>query len=206
MSNLRPFISILALVALASCATTGGNSFDRDKAVSFTVGKTSKSEVIAALGKPWREEVYTAKKDGAGKDLAQPAVLSQVRYYHYQRDAAAKPAEAQAARNAVYTFSANTLVSYVVISTFAEDATDFDEERASRIIKGQTSREDVIALMGPPAGWGAYPVAQAADGRSMTYEVLLSLPKTSQRTLKTLRIYLDRQDIVTDYELDVRNR
>jgi len=206
MLNMRVAGCLAGIAVLAGCATTQGTSFDRHKALAVVPGDTTKTQVLAVLGKPWHEQTYTTKKDMADKDLVNPAIISELRYYYADRQTPGKPADAEAARNAFYTFNGGKLMSYWVISTFPDDSTEFDEQLVSKLVKGKTNEQEVLALWGQPAGRGIYPAAQQADGSSLIYEVFLFRPKANQRTYKTLRIFLDRNRTVTDYELNVRSR
>jgi hypothetical protein len=206
MTILKLFASVGVLAFLAGCATVSGQNFDPRKASGFVPGKSSKAEVLAAMGKPATEQTYTAKKDMADKELSNPAIISEIRYHYTDRQALAKPADMEAARNAFYTFDSGTLMSYWVLSTFADDSTDFDEQLVGKLVRGQTTEAQVIALLARPAGRGVYPAAKQPDGSSMIYEAFLLRRGTRQATYKTLRVYLDNKRVVTDYELNIRTR
>jgi hypothetical protein len=204
--NLKVFFFAAMIAVLEGCATTQGSAFNKQRAVSFVPGQSTKAQVVAALGKPFHEQTYTWKKDMADKELPNPAIVNELRFFHADRQASSKPAEVEASRNAFYAFNAGTLMSYWVIRTFPEDGTDFDENLAEKIVKKKTTEQEVIALLGQPAGRGIYPAAQHADGSSMIYEVFLYRPKTNQRTYKTMRVFLDKNRVVSDYELTIRSR
>lgn len=67
------------------------------------------------------------------------------------------------------SFWKDTLLSNVFVSSFKEDASNFDASKRTAIVKGKTTREEVIGLLGRPAGYAIYPVIKEKDGVAMLY-------------------------------------
>jgi hypothetical protein len=61
------------------------------------------------------------------------------------------------ARAIEFSFLDQVLVSYQFLSLFKADHMDFDETKVSAIKKGQTRREELVMLPGPPTGMAIYP-------------------------------------------------
>jgi outer membrane protein assembly factor BamE (lipoprotein component of BamABCDE complex) len=199
-------LAIGALSLLAACVTTSGKKFDPQQAARFVSGQTTKGQVLAVLGQPSNSKTYTLKKDMGGKDLDQPAVMTSIGYHYTDRQVKGQPDGTIGARSASYAFSADKLISWFVFSTFPEDATDFDEELVSKIVKGKTTKQQVIDILGRPAGYGVYPFGKQAQGSVMHYGVFMFRPGVRGGTMKTLSVFLDARDVVNDFDLNIKNR
>src|SRR6185503_7286045 len=64
------------------------------------------------------------------------------------------------ARAALYSFHDGRLVGYSYSSSFSADNTDFDDSAADRLVKGQTTEEQVLVLLGRPTGRSIYPLVK----------------------------------------------
>jgi len=103
------------------------------------------------------------------------------------------------ARGMTYYFFNDTLVGYGFVSSWKEDNTDFDEKKVEMIVKGKSTRADVVVLMGKPSGYYAYPLIKSDTDEAAVYAfVEARMNRTSQR--KSLAVSFDKGDVVSDVE------
>lgn len=169
----------------------------------FALEKATKAEVVSALGAPRRDTVYTAKRDMQGKDLANPLIINSLDYYFDDRLAQPAVAGIEPSRSAWLEFASDKLIGVTSISSFYQDSTNFDESLVKKLEKGKTTEEEVLRLLGKPAGRGVYPIAKEPSGTRMTYQVFLFDAKTRKGTMKILHVYLSPARIVSDFDLNV---
>lgn len=142
--------AVLALF-LAGCA---GQSFQKAPYDAFVLGKSTNADVAARMGKPVQSGVIT-KNDKQ---------ISQAIYVYAVNNPGLSAAKAQH----FYYFN-NVLIGSEYVSSFPDDSSDFDETKVSSIVKGVTTKSDVISLLGTPTGEFIYPLIERTDGRGLVY-------------------------------------
>jgi hypothetical protein len=94
------------------------------------------------------------------------------------------------------------MVADEFVSSFPNDATDFDESKVSAIVKGKSTRADLISLLGNPNGRGVYPFIKNKGETAAIYSY--SHVKGSVFNMKfyakTLVVSFDANSVVTDVE------
>ncbi|WP_353192178.1 hypothetical protein [Pandoraea pnomenusa] len=177
----------LLAVALTGCA---GTNFVRPADTALQNGKTTLSDVRTAYGSPYRES-SVSKNDQDVKLLS----------YAYAA-VGGTPVEAGVtpARSLSLAFWQDRLVSNVFVSSFKEDASTFDDAKRSAIVKGKTTRTDVIALLGRPAGYAIYPAIKEKDGQALVYSYTATSGSAFSLKIskRELIVTVDPNDIVTD--------
>ena len=103
---------------------------------------------------------------------------------------------------ALLVFFGGVLVSEEFVSSFKIDATDFDAARIKQIVKGKTSRNEVLAMLGKPAGEAVYPVVKKPDERALLYSYAQAKgnPFNMKFHSKLLIVSFDPAGIVTNME------
>jgi hypothetical protein len=146
----------LLIGSLAGCA---GSNFTRPADAALQDGKTTLAQVRADYGKPYREGSVT-------KNDQDVTTLS----YAYA-STGGTPLETGVipARSLELLFWKDTLVSNVFVSSFKDDASTFDASKRNAIVKGQTTRAQVVELLGRPAGYAIYPVIKDKTGQALVY-------------------------------------
>lgn len=190
-------------LAIGGCVTTTGVNFDRAKVNGFSIGKTTKAEVVAALGQPRRDQTYTIKKDLADKELASPLIVNELNYYF--QDSRGEPAVAgiEPSRSVWFNFSGDKLIGYSISSSFKQDSTDFDHSLIKKIEKGKTTEADLVRLFGQPTGRGMYPLAKEPGGARAIYQVFFYDRTNRKSTMKVFGAYLAPNQVVSDYDLNI---
>jgi len=145
------------LLALASCAV--GVNFTKPSDDQLVVGVSKQADVVAALGKPnvtstliingksLPTDTYAYAVGGSG-DGALPGVTP--------------------ARSLAVTFNDGILVQKIYVSSFKEDATMFDVDKAKSIKPGETA-DEVVALLGKPSGAAIYPATSDPNSHALVY-------------------------------------
>jgi hypothetical protein len=182
-------------VALLLCTGCAGKDFIRPPMGTLVVGKTTRAEIVGSVGAPERESVIV--KNGYR--------VSMLTYVYAA--ALGSPLYSGVVPGRIITlgFHENTLVSQLFASSFRDDNSDFDEEKVSQIVLGQTSLAQVRDLFGRPGGEEMFPLQ--ADGTlawAYAYEHFRNTHDLKKRTYrKTLVIRFGKEGVVEDYQLSI---
>lgn len=106
-------------------------------------------------------------------------------------------------RTQTYTLFNGVLVGDEYNSTFDDDYTDFDAEKAASIRKGKTTRSEVIALLGKPSGNVLYPLVADRQDHGLVYAYTYARFAgilTSVKS-KVLVVTLNGDDVVSNVSL-----
>ena len=94
------------------------------------------------------------------------------------------------------------MVGYEFTSSWKEDSTNFDGDKVSQIKKGESTRSDVVRLLGNPGGKYIYPVIPNSGEEAVNY--LYNQTKGSAFNLKfyqkSLIVTFNKQGIVSNVE------
>ena len=145
----------LAVLA-AGCA---GTDFTRPAPETLVLGKTTYAEINARYGSPYRE----------GSLLKNDKNVRQATYAYAATGGEPLVSGVTAARAMTFSFLDQVLVGHEFTSSFKSDHTDFDTARVPQIKKGETTRAQVIALMGPPAGLWIHPMVKSQDDQGLVW-------------------------------------
>lgn len=181
---------IAVLLALTGCA---GKNFVRPIDDSMRLGKTTYSDVIQQMGEP-RRTGDVLKNDKSVKT----ATYAYATTGGEPLEAGVIPARAQS-----YYFHNEILVGREFISSFKSDNSNFDETKVDSVIKGKTTRAEVIQLLGRPSAAFIQPMVKETFGEALGY----TYQKTSGGAFsgfkfftKALKITFDDKDVVLDVD------
>ena len=155
-SSIVKFAAIACSLFLAGCA---GTKFVRAPDDSLALGQTTLEQIKARLGSPYKEGAIT--KNG-----------QQLKTASYAYSAAGGEANAKGvtpARSQGFIFFNDKLVGYEFASSWKEDSTDFDGAKVSQIKNGESTRSDVVRLLGNPGGRYIYPLIPNANEEAINY-------------------------------------
>ena len=184
-STLRCLFVISVISALFGCA---GRDFVRPDSQDLRNGQTTYAQVVARMGQP-RQEGSVIKNDKTIKTAS----------YAYASLGGKPLREGVTAARAIGVYFYNdTLVGHEFISSWAEDHTDFDEDKIKDIIKGKTTRDEVVQLLGRPSGYYIFPLIKASTGDAAVYAYLEVRGFTPFR--KLLVVTFDAAGVVTEVE------
>lgn len=158
--NLGVRALLIAFMAgwLGGCTT--GTAFTRPPEAFARLGETTRAQVEARLGKPDSEE--TVRRDGL--------VVRMVGYTFSDTSESAKVPNTLCIRSITLGLVGDTVFAEHFVSACLSDHTDFDERQADRLIKGQTSCDEVPAILGRPSYRAIHPLTQAEGEVEIGYE------------------------------------
>jgi hypothetical protein len=183
-SIIRSVIPAGIIATLLGCA---GTDFVRPDSENLKNGQTTYPQVVAKMGQP-RHEGSVIKNDKTLKTASYAYASVGGRPLHDG---------VTAARAVAFYFYNDTLVGHEFVSSWAEDHTDFDESRITNIIKGKTTRAEVLTLLGKPSGYHIYPLIKAPTGEAAAY--VFSETRGSAFNLKFFRKF-EANWVVADVE------
>jgi hypothetical protein len=183
-------LPVAAAVLLTACATTIGTQFARPPADAVRLGETTGEQVVAQFGKPQDEKRYRA--DGQ--------LLRTMAYYFGSETEPAKDPGAVCFRRLVFVLSDDTVIRETFESSCVADHTDFDERKASEIVKSKTRCEDAIAIMGRPNSRGIDPAGgkKGQLGIGYLYSNFARSVDTAKPYRKELELLCDPDGIVRE--------
>ena len=192
---MRKLILIFLFLLLSGCA---GTNFVRQQDDSFKLGQSSYQQVIDKMGPPRMIDEI----------LRNGVTIQKVMYSYAITTGEAYMPDIIPAKAQIYLFENKTLIGEGYVSSFKSDATYFDESKISLIIKGKTTKQEVINLLGRPT-FKAIPPFTKEGNDAIGYEYtaarggfgLIALVKGSFRVhTKSLVISLNQNNIVEDVE------
>lgn len=182
MNILRITSLSFLVVLLIACA---GKQFVKPTAELLELGKTTKNEVLAAMGEPESSSTITVKDH----DVVHL-------FYGYAEAFGSKTL----GRSASFFFVGNVLVGHQFVSEFPGESTDFDLTKANQIIEKKSTYKDVIVLLGKPTGEAIYPLADNPKGESLTYRY------HGDNAHKNVVIELDENRIVQEFSVQFKRQ
>ena len=168
-----------------------GRSLVRPQPDTLVLGKTTREEIMQRLGEP-------ASTTGVVKN---EHALTAVRYVI--RALLALPPNHPTMD---FLFLEGVLVGYRYSSALPNDTTDFDDTKVYQLKKGQTTRAQVIELLGPPSGMYIYPLISSRTETGLVYFFRgLKMEGFFKRRIiaihKLVVVTFDVDDVVTGAEL-----
>ncbi len=133
------------VIALASCSA--GTDFSRPAPDSFALGETTKSEVLAEYGEPWRKRSQIANEQS----------IENIVYAFSDGGGGPHVSGVQPTRALDLFFHKDNLVGYSFMSSYESDHTDFDKEQLKRLKEGDDCRK-AVDIYGPPPTEYIYPL------------------------------------------------
>ncbi len=138
----------------------------------------------------------------SGELLRNGEKLKSARYAYAEGAGTGKYPGVVPARAMVFLTHNDLLVTEEFVSSFSNDATDFDESKVPSIVKGKTTRAEVITLLGTPNGSGVYPFIKNRNESALIYSY--SHAKGSAFSMKffskSLIVSFGAAGLVTDVE------
>lgn len=187
----KPFAAAIVASALLLTACAG-NDFVRPDANALKLGQTTVVQATQKLGPPRSDG--TIVKNGK--------TLKTLSYAYASTVGTAARDGIVPARALTLTFDGDVLVGQEFVSSWAEDATDFDERKVASITKGTSTRADVVATMGKPSGTAIPPLVKAPSTDALVYAYSESIRSglTLRFYRKALIVSFDERGVVTDVE------
>jgi hypothetical protein len=169
---------------LSGCA---GRNFVKPETGSLTLNKTTYQNVVTQFGKPYQE----------GSQLKNEKMIKDVTYAYSSVGGTPVYEYVTPARAMAFHFFNDILVGYEFTSSFKEDHSDFDELKLDQIKKGESTKSQVISLIGEPTGEYVFPMIKIKEAKAVVY--MYSHFKKYKIYQKNLIITI-KNDIVVDVE------
>ena len=192
----------LMILALTINVPAVAQDIDRAQVGNFTLGDTTKAQILEKLGEPDEDKAVDTARDIFGIKMETAAGVTRLKYFHSEAgdEQNAVIPNIRPQRYAFLYFIEDRLVAYRTGSSFKSDSTDFELAKAFVFIRrGITTEQDVMALFGPPSGRGNYPISPDKKLRSMFYEVDLWNHPTLAITRKRMRFDINAEGKVEDF-------
>jgi hypothetical protein len=182
---------ISVLFVITGCA---GTDFVRPGSDTFKLGQTTYEQVVQQMGEPYRVGDATVN----GKQVKSIV-------YSYAKSMGGEPLEEGVipARSLGYTFHNDMLVGKEFTSSFKSDNSNFDETKIESIIKGKTTRSEVIQLFGKPSSSFIAPMVKETSGEAIGYVYNTTSGGVFSGfmfTSKILKISFDDSNVVSDID------
>lgn len=185
----RLSVVLLAVLTLVGCH---GSNFVRPADDEFKLGKATHSQVAEKMGAP--QTTSESLFPGTGKRLTEEQ-------YIYATYGAGR------VRRQLYFFYHDVLVGRQFTSNFPEDSSDWNEFKVDDLVKGKTTRSEVIEMLGHPSGAYIWPAVPKTSGEAIGYHYFYAtreysvFAKRLVRHSKDLIIIFDEQDriLAIDY-------
>lgn len=189
MNKKTHLISLMLAVFLAGCA---GTDFKRPEPTALVVGQSKVADVTRVMGAPIQ----------SGEAVKNNEKIRTWRYAYAEGAGTGRYPGVVPARAMVFSTHNDLLVGKEFVSSFPNDATEFDETRVPAIIKGKSTCAEVESLLGKPNGEAIYPLIKDKQQSGVVYSY--SHAKGSVFNMKfyskALVVAFDARDIVTDVE------
>jgi len=189
MKNTRFLFALVFAVILSGCA---GTNFKRPEPQALVVGKSTASDVSRVMGAPPQ----------TGELLKNNEKIKTTRYAYAEGAGTGRYPGVVPVRAMVFSTFNDLLVGQEFVSSFPADATEFDETRVSSIVKGKSTRAEVLSLLGKPNGEAIYPLIKNRTETGIIYSYSHAKGNAFNMKFyaKTLIVSLDANNIVTDVE------
>lgn len=182
------FALVITIVTfLAACA---GRNFEMPHRESLNLGKTTYNEILQRFGKPYQE----------GTVLKNGTTLKTISYAYSATTSKGIFPDVVPARAVGFYFKNNILVGHEFTSSFKDDSTYFDAIKISHIKKGETTFDQITALLGNRYGECVYPLTKNKEesGIIYLYNQYKGSGFKSNIYQQTLVCSFNKQGIVTD--------
>jgi len=181
--KVKLMLALFVIIFITSCA---GRNFVRPEPESLSLAKTTYQEILNRFGSPFQE----------GTVLKNEKTVKTISYAYATTGRTPLFEGVTPARAIGFYFLDNTLVGYEFVSSFKEDNSYFDENKINQIKKDETTRDQVIELLGKPAGMYLYPLIKSNEDKAIVY--LYSHTKSFKSYRQNLVVSFDNNGLVTD--------
>ena len=204
---MRRMLPLLFVLALGACKT--GDEFARPTSTNVTLGVTTTEDVIRQFGDPGERSDGVAPKPTA-EQLAAPRspfdgvpVEGAITRFSYHQNY--KGWSSVTNKGAFFIFWQGKLVVHEFVSDYADSSTRFDETKINQIKRGVTTKEQVIALLGEPAGRSIYPAIRDPGNLELGYFFVAInngefLQPKNEMTIYNLDVLVGPDGKVIDYQ------
>jgi hypothetical protein len=185
----RGLLAAACVVLVAGCA---GTNFKRPEPNQLALGKSRTADVLAVMGSPQQ----------TGEAVQNEQKIKVLRYAYAEGAGEGRYPGVVPARAMVFTVHDDVLVGQEFVSSFKGDATEFDEGKLPSIVKGKTTRTEVVGLLGKPNGEAVYPMIKNKGEKAAVYSYSQAKGNVFNMKFhaKTLLVSFNGADVVSDVQ------
>ena len=200
---------LLFVLAALVAGCTSGKEFTKPDPASLTLGKTTRTDILAAYGPPRSQNLTViggASRSGSRSSTsptdAEPASGQIVSlFYAYidrtMRIIAGPGYELQ--RRVRFDFWNDKLIAYTFVSNRGSE-TNFDERNVAKLQSGRTTKAEVVDMFGEPVGRAIFPAVRNISDERFLYFFFRVSQWDGTRKGKHLEIFFDGDGKVRDYK------
>ena len=199
---IRNLILVLALLQLTACGG-GLSNFVRPADNQIKLGETDRAQIVAMLQR---------EPDATGQTTINGIVVDQIEYAYVILEPESTDAPNVegnvAVKTQLYYLNQGKLVGSEYYSTFAADSTRFNADNLSHIVKGKTTKQEAVELLGTPTVKFIRPLVSdmAVEAIGYNYRTMIiagigNLKSTGRRLI----LELDSNGTVIDIDYESKN-
>jgi hypothetical protein len=190
MKNKLFNVLLVFFLTIALGCGTSGKKFAKLQEDKIQFGTTTYEDIVQIMGEPLDERMYTHNEHQ----------FKLISYSFASVDGESTSKSVVASRAQVFYFYEGFLVGHEFVSSWLEDHTNFDETKTKQISKGESTKADVITLLGHPCGRYIYPLAKNKGEEIIIYQYVEGrrYAYTFEDYKKKLLVEFDQAGIVKD--------
>jgi hypothetical protein len=199
---MRRLATYLFVFCLVGCHA--GHDFPTPTPENLVLGQSMRAEILRTYGRPTRESsaiLSSTQTEAVTKgefDMTPVSgAFASLVYVYADRTGTVLVGAVSSVKAATFDFWNDTLIGYNFVSTFKDDAPNFDESKIAEIRKAQSTKAEVVQLFGPPSGRAVYPEVQHQGNEKYIYSYLRIGRR--ERLTKRLEILFGTDGVVLDY-------
>lgn len=188
-------IIFISLLSVTGCASR--SDFIRPSSDEYRLGVTTYGQVIQKMGDAF----------SSGSALMNGENVKSITYSYSNNMADPAEPDVIPARSIAFAFHKDVLVGYNYVSNFKSDNTNFDESKIKDVVKGKSTKQEALNILGKPSSFYIFPVSKERSGGSVGYHYagVISTGLYSRRSFsKYLVISFDEKGIVSDVTYTTR--
>jgi hypothetical protein len=187
-------LAVLPLLTLSACVEIG-RDFVRPDPNAITLHRTTKDEIVRAFGPPYSTGQFSKNNQ----------LIDSLHYFYGKEE----PGDnVFYKKHCWFYFVGADLVGYSYLTGLPQEQMDFDARKVTSIVKGKTTKPEVLAAFGEPVGFFDFPMTD----EKKTVEGDTSIIYAYHRRLdggfveKVLEVYFDSKGIAKDVDLEVAEK
>ena len=196
MKIFRHVVVYISILLLTGCGT-GLKDFSRPDAGKIQVGHSTRQDVVS---------VMRAEPSRVGKKTINNVMVNQMEYSYTGSNNNSDVQETgyiPVRTQYFYLNDSNVVIGAEYHSSFDTDSTRYDVSKVPLIVKGVTTHDQIVALLGAPSIEWVKPLSSGSAVQSIGYHYrnLRISPKFMTNAYKLI-VDLDVQNVVTNVDFD----
>jgi hypothetical protein len=188
--------AVLLTLSLAACVEVG-RDFVRPDPQSIAPKKTTKADILRQFGKPY----------STGQFSRNSQFVDSLHYYYGVHESGGN---FMYKKHCWFYFVGDAFVGYSFVTGLPIEQRNFDAKKVPSIVKGKTTRTEIISMFGTPSGVLEFPATdekKTVEGDSaIQYQYYVRSSEDDIFVYKFLVVSFDPNGIAKDVDLDVSQK